>query len=260
MAFQIMVGIHPSPGKTYSAPDMQFSLHLTLKEEGVLAFKMQEAILGMTEEASLHFMLCTKVPRFKMRIFYDHKLKDVANTMARRIRRLVEMGVDIVSVWIDEEGLPTVIKMLHDYPELAPHVCGVTVLTTISEEQCLAIHHMERIPFLVQQAVPAAEAGMGDFVCAVNEARAVRVATTPALAKSKRAEGKNLRVGILSPALRLPGEEAGGQVMVATPAEAKRAGVDYGIVERPIVDATDLRGALRKYLPYSTTHTKRRGS
>jgi orotidine-5'-phosphate decarboxylase len=53
---------------------------------------------------------------------------------------------------------------------------------------------------------------------------------------------------LVSPGIRLPGEDAGDQKRVATPTAAVRAGADFLVVGRPIIDATDPAAAARAIL------------
>lgn len=216
---------------------MQVAFALNMKDARCEGYKLQEPIGILSDEASISLLRASNDPNLKPKIFYDLKLKDSPPTMARRIRRLIEMGVHGVSVWIDEEGLPMVRKMLVDNPDLAPYVCGVTVLTTVSEAECTEIHHMSRTAFLLQQSAPAAKVKMTSFVCAVNEAAAIR----------QQLGEMGCRAETLCPAIRIPEDDPGGQEMVATPRQARDAKASWIIVERPITDASDPRISYRRY-------------
>jgi orotidine-5'-phosphate decarboxylase len=230
----IMVGVHPSEG-VWMPPRMQIALALNLKLLGNLLWKIQRPIGNMTEEGTVDYLLASNQPQERSFLFYDKKLKDTASTMAREVKRLVEMGVNIVSLWIDEEGLPHVIELLEqDKKEgghLAEHVCGVAVLTSISEEECRDIHHMGRKEFLVQQTEPVAKLGMRHFISAVGEVQPVR------------ANLRSLKLPqpqIHCPGIRIKDEDHGGQKAVATLREARVLEATSAIVERPIADYADV--------------------
>ena len=53
---------------------------------------------------------------------------------------------------------------------------------------------------------------------------------------------------LVTPGIRLPGEDAGDQKRVATPTAAVRAGANFLVVGRPIIDAADPAAAARAIL------------
>jgi orotidine-5'-phosphate decarboxylase len=53
---------------------------------------------------------------------------------------------------------------------------------------------------------------------------------------------------LVTPGIRLPGEDAGDQKRVATPAAAVKAGSNFLVVGRPILEATDRAAAARAIL------------
>lgn len=100
-----------------------------------------------------------------------------------------------------------------------PLIIGVTVLT--SDQQ-----GAETEKVVVERAVSAQKAGLDGVVCSVHEAAAVR-----------KACGRKFI--IVTPGIRAQAETAGDQKRIATVEEAVKAGSDYLVIGRPIVQAAD---------------------
>jgi orotidine-5'-phosphate decarboxylase len=75
-------------------------------------------------------------------------------------------------------------------------------------------------------AALAADSGLHGIVCSPLEARAM-----------KRRHGADFLV--VTPGIRPTGSDAGDQNRTATPADAVRAGADYLVVGRPVIEAED---------------------
>jgi orotidine-5'-phosphate decarboxylase len=72
------------------------------------------------------------------------------------------------------------------------------------------------------------------------------VASVHELAAIRRALPREFRV--LTPGIRLAGDDAGDQTRVATPAEAVRLGADYLVIGRSVTAAPDPAAAMRAVL------------
>jgi orotidine-5'-phosphate decarboxylase len=77
--------------------------------------------------------------------------------------------------------------------------------------------------------------GCAGIVCAVPEVADARAATDE-------------RLVTVTPGIRLPGDGAGDQRRVATPADALRAGADYLVIGRSVTAAADPGAAFRRVL------------
>ena len=225
---KLMVGIHATPGTIWGKKGMHASLVTNLKVAGCLHLKMQATIDDFSERDTVSYLKHSVRGAF---VLYDPKFKDAANTMARHVQRFIEYGVDMVTVWIDESGLPEVQEMAVKNPTLIPYLCGVVELTTTPLSVTKKAHGCERTFFMSRQVKAAANFGMSNFICAVPDASSLRKLKLPA------------KTRLLCPGLRDEGDDPGGQDRIATFAEAKAADIDIGIVERSIVDAVDPREA-----------------
>ena len=171
-------------------------------------------------------------------IFLDLKLYDIPTTVERAIRGYVQCGVDMINVHcsggyemmaraaeaVREAGLKSV-----------PKVIGVTVLTSMSENQFRREMGVQRkLPeHVVELAKLAEKAGLDGVVASAMEARDVRRNTSPGFL-------------IVTPGIRPAWSEANDQMRVLTPYEALEAGSSYLVVGRPITRSEDPRQALER--------------
>ncbi len=169
------------------------------------------------------------------RIFYDVKLHDIPNTVAGAMRGVVCLGVWSVTVHTTggramlESAVQTAQQSAKEKSLPAPHVLGVTVLTSIGAETLRAelgveMPLSEYVPFLAKQAY---EAGCDGVIASPLEVAAVRKAVP------------DLDFLVVTPGVRPVGSERGDQARVMTPAEAIQNGANYLVIGRPIVGAPD---------------------
>ncbi len=113
---------------------------------------------------------------------------------------------------------------------------GVTVLTSMTASDVedswgRRVHALEEE--VVRLALLAQESGVGGVVASAREAAPI-----------KEAVGSDLVV--VTPGIRLAGDDAHDQARVSTPAEAVAAGADYLVVGRSVTRAPDPAEALRR--------------
>jgi orotidine-5'-phosphate decarboxylase len=109
-----------------------------------------------------------------------------------------------------------------------PLIVGVTVLTSDTNSQ-------DTLPTVIERAKFAKDAGLNGVVCSVSEAREVRSEC-----------GKDFI--IVTPGIRPKGAASNDQKRIATPTEAMKAGADFIVVGRPILEAEDPRKAAEAIL------------
>ncbi|MEE4661853.1 MAG: orotidine-5'-phosphate decarboxylase, partial [Halieaceae bacterium] len=109
----------------------------------------------------------------------------------------------------------------------APLLIGVTVLTSMSEEDLRELGHgvsaLERVLTL---SAMARDCGLDGVVCSAKECAALR-------------ETCGEDFSLVTPGIRLDGEAAGDQRRVVTPLDAMQAGSDYLVLGRSITRAAD---------------------
>ncbi len=168
------------------------------------------------------------------RIFLDLKLHDIPNTVARAVGRARELEVDFLTLHATG-GRP----MMEAAAEAAGDdltLLGVTVLTSMTASD-LEDSWGREVDSLEEEVVRLArlvqESGVGGVVASVREAAPI-----------KEAVGTDLVV--VTPGIRLVGDDAHDQARVSTPAEAVAAGADYLVIGRSVTQAPDPAEALRR--------------
>jgi orotidine-5'-phosphate decarboxylase len=169
-----------------------------------------------------------------LRVFYDAKLHDIPNTVARAAAAAARMGVAMLNahalggramMQAAKEGAATGASEV-GLP--APLVIGVTVLTSLGDRELQGELGL-REPAgeaVVRLARLAQEAGLDGVVASVQEVADVKQACGP-------------RFLTVTPGVRPAWAERGDQVRTATPREAVLAGSDYLVIGRPVTEAED---------------------
>ena len=109
-----------------------------------------------------------------------------------------------------------------------PLIVGVTVLTSDANSQ-------DTLATVIERAKFAKDAGLDGVVCSVSEAAEVRSEC-----------GKDFI--IVTPGIRPKGTANNDQKRIATPTEAMKAGANFMVVGRPILEASDPLKAVKEIL------------
>jgi orotidine-5'-phosphate decarboxylase len=172
------------------------------------------------------------------RVFLDLKLHDIPNTVAHAVESAARLGAELLTV--HASGGAAMLRAARqgagERGAGGIRLLGVTVLTSLSEPEVAEAWGRDRVTAEaeVERLARLAEAsGMDGVVASVREVPVIR-----------RATGDDFR--ILTPGIRLAGDDAGDQARVATPAEAARLGSDYIILGRSVTAAPDPAQALRR--------------
>jgi orotidine-5'-phosphate decarboxylase len=169
------------------------------------------------------------------RVFLDLKLHDIPNTVAQAVRSARRMGVELLTV--HASGGAAMLRAAQDAAGTdGPSLLGVTVLTSLSAGELAQAWGRDALSAedeVARLARLAHETGMHGVVASVAELPVIREAV-----------GDGLRV--LTPGIRLAGDDAGDQSRVATPGEAARLGADYLILGRSVTAAADPAAALER--------------
>ena len=173
------------------------------------------------------------------RIFLDLKLHDIPNTVAHAVESAAGLGVELLTVHASggRAMLRAAAKAAGGSGE-GPALLAVTMLTSLSAAELAeawgreGVRPEDEVPRL---AALAAETGIDGVVASVHELPAIRART-----------GDALRV--VTPGIRLVGDDPGDQSRVATPAEATRLGADYLVIGRSVSAAADPAAAFDRVL------------
>jgi orotidine-5'-phosphate decarboxylase len=156
------------------------------------------------------------------KVFLDLKLHDIPETVARAVASATSLGAELLTV--HTAGGFEMMRRASEVAQGKPGILGVTVLTSLSEEDLRA----DGIGGTMREAVVrrsklAEKAGAAGIVCSPEEVADVRVASAT--------------LALVVPGVRPAGAALGDQKRVATPASAIAAGADYLVVGRPIRDS-----------------------
>ena len=168
------------------------------------------------------------------RVFLDLKLHDIPNTVAHAVKSAAAMKVDLLTV--HAVGGAAMLRAAADAAAGSTvGLLGVTVLTSLDDAGLAQAWGRDRVTVedeVGRLAALAHECGLPGVVASVHEIGAARRAA-PGLK-------------VLTPGIRLPGDAAGDQSRVATPADAARLGADYLVLGRSVTAAADPAQALRR--------------
>ena len=175
-----------------------------------------------------------------IKFFFDVKLHDIPNTVAKASENIVRNGASFFNVHTSggeemmrqsqEAARKTAKEMGYDNPT----ILGVTVLTSISEE-CL--QNELKVPYkpkdyALNLALMAKKAGLDGVVASVWEAKTI-----------KQVCGKDFKV--LCPGIRPDWSNKNEQKRIATPSVAIKEGADYLVIGRAVTSADDRLKAIQ---------------
>jgi orotidine-5'-phosphate decarboxylase len=165
------------------------------------------------------------------RVFIDAKFHDIGATVERGARSVARLGADFLTVHAERDVVAGAVAGRGDDPRLK--IIAVTVLTSLTQEGLAESGIVTPLADLVlKRAAIALAAGADGVVASPHEAAAIRARFGDALL-------------IVTPGVRPVGAAQDDQARAATPAAAIKAGADYLVVGRPIVNAADPAAAAR---------------
>ncbi|MBU0546629.1 MAG: orotidine-5'-phosphate decarboxylase [Patescibacteria group bacterium] len=155
----------------------------------------------------------------KERTFIDTKLADIPNTIAGASKAIAKIGVKMFNIHasIGREAVKQAVANKGN-----SLVLGVTVLTSINEEECISIFGDKPAVKIVKFANMLVEAGADGIICSPQELKILN--DFPELKKLVK----------VIPSVRPEWALKGDQKRVMTPGEAIKFGADYLVIGRPI--------------------------
>src|SRR5437016_748914 len=175
------------------------------------------------------------------RVFLDLKFHDIPNTVAAAGVEATRLGVSIFNVHASG-GVEMMKRTAEAVAEIAererlvkPKVVGVTLLTSLDQASLKQLGINDDPPAVVARlARVAANCGLDGVVASPREIRTIRETVV------------NRDFLIVTPGIRPSADATQDQRRTLTAAEAIRAGADYLVVGRPIINAEDPLDAARK--------------
>ena len=150
-------------------------------------------------------------------IFVDLKLNDIPNTMSSALIALKDLKIDYLTVHISS-GL----KALKEVKKVSgkTKIVGVTTLTSLNSKDLKSIGHKRSLKDIVTfQAKLATKAKLDGIVCSPHEVKFVK---------------RFFKKEIITPGIRLKGDDIGDQKRVTRPKEAFKNGSASIVLGRSI--------------------------
>ena len=162
------------------------------------------------------------------KVFLDLKLHDIPNTVAGAVRSSSRLGVDMLT--LHAAGGKKMLESALEATQTSakpPLLLAVTALTSLTSEDAASIGIRDPLAHWVHKlAELAQQVGIPGLVASTHE-----------LAGLYAKFGGSMKLVI--PGIRPAGTRAQDQARTANPADAIRAGADYLVVGRPILQAPD---------------------
>ena len=179
--------------------------------------------------------LVEELQKLGFEVFLDLKFHDIPNTVAGAVRAAAELGVWMVNVHASggRRMMAAAGEAVAAFSQ-RPLLIGVTVLTSMSDADLLELGYSETMQDRVLRlAGLAAESGLDGVVCSALEASVVR-----------QARGNTFF--LVTPGIRMAGDDSADQRRVVTPSDALAMGADYLVIGRSITAAEDPLAALER--------------
>jgi len=168
-------------------------------------------------------------------IFLDLKFHDIPNTVAQAVFAAADLGVWMVNVHATggSRMMSAAREALANYSQ-RPLLIAVTVLTSMAQEDLAELGWdaapIDRVTHLAQLA---AASGLDGVVCSAAEAAVL-------------SERHQTGFCLVTPGIRLAGDDVGDQRRVVTPVAAIAAGATHLVIGRSITDDPDPAGKARE--------------
>ncbi|MGB7784012.1 MAG: orotidine-5'-phosphate decarboxylase [Pseudolabrys sp.] len=161
-------------------------------------------------------------------VFLDLKLHDIGNTVAKGVESVAQLGATFLTV----HAYPQTMKAAIEGRRGAKlRILAVTVLTSYDDADLAAAgYEMDVKELASARAAQARDIGIDGLVCSAEEVTALRDIAGAGMV-------------LVTPGIRPAGGDAGDQKRIVTPARAIKAGADYLVVGRPVVETADPRSA-----------------
>lgn len=230
---------HPTPAQLFCALDT-----IDLAQARLWASQIAAHVDGV--KLGLEFFLAhgpagvRAIQAVGLPIFLDLKLHDIPNTVAGAVRAVAGLGISVLTV--HASGGAAMLRAATAAAQeaaakagvVAPRLVGVTLLTSLSDDDLPQIGQIGPVPDQVVRLAQLAVAnGLAGVVSSAKEAALLRakLGTAPLL---------------VVPGIRPSWADAGDQKRIVTPGEAVRLGGSLLVVGRPITEARDPADAARR--------------
>nr|XP_061810455.1 orotidine 5'-phosphate decarboxylase-like [Nerophis lumbriciformis] len=168
------------------------------------------------------------------KFFYDAKFHDIPLTVASASKNSCELpGIEFFSV--HASGGRTAMRAAVEASVGGAKALAITVLTSLSDEDCEAMYGADRTTVVHRFATWAGECNMAGVVCSPLELEMLKDHPM------QTADGRQMLKVV--PGIRPEWARTHDQKATATPFEAIRDGADYLVIGRPITKAPSAIGS-----------------
>ncbi len=173
--------------------------------------------------------IVTYLRKRRKKVFLDLKLHDIPRTVARSVTAASQHGASMMTVHAGggADMLKAAAEAADDFGKGAPKLVAVTALTSLNNQDMMLLGLTRSVTehtFSLGQL--AISSGMDGLVCSPHEAGAFRTKLGPDPI-------------LVTPGIRPAGAGADDQKRAAAPDKAVKAGANYLVVGRPILEAPD---------------------
>ncbi|MEP6344065.1 MAG: orotidine-5'-phosphate decarboxylase [Maricaulaceae bacterium] len=173
-------------------------------------------------------------------VFLDFKLHDIDATVEKATRSIAGIGANLLTVHARPDVMVAAAKG-RDGSDLK--ILGVTVLTSLDQAALDEIgYYMTPEELVMRRVKQALASGIDGVVSSPKEAAIIRANVPHDFL-------------VVTPGIRMAGDDVGDQKRIATPANALSDGASHIVVGRPITQATDPRAAALRVLKNIATAT-----
>jgi orotidine-5'-phosphate decarboxylase len=162
------------------------------------------------------------------KVFADLKMHDIGNTVARGVESVASLGATFLTVHAYPQTMKAAVE---GRAGSSLKILAVTVLTSYDDGDLHAAGYRLGVSDLVEARAQQAQVlGVDGIVCSPEEVASLRKIV-------------GHQMNLVTPGIRPAGAATGDQKRIMTPARAIAAGADYLVVGRPILEASDPKGA-----------------
>jgi orotidine-5'-phosphate decarboxylase len=226
---------HRDPAPALADPRLIVALDVSTRREAeAMVERLGDAVsfykIGLQLLAAGGMDLAREMKTNGWRLFLDWKLHDIGATVERAAANIVAAGAcDFLTVHAEPQVLAAAVRGRAG--EASVKILGVTVLTSLTDEDLTQIGYDQKLRDLVERRVrQSLDAGADGVVVSPREA-----------ALARRVGGRGCL--IVTPGVRPTWAGKDDQARAATPAEALSAGASHIVCGRPITAAPDPRAA-----------------
>ncbi len=216
-------------------------LHQAFHLIDILSPKIDIFKIGVVPHTRFGEALLQKLGSLNKKVFLDLKFHDIPNTVMNAVKAAAEKDIFMVDVHCSggPKMLEAAVKGISEVnTKQPPLLLGITVLTSMQADELkrLGVHETVEEQ-VIKLACMAKEAGLPGVVASAQEATVI-----------KKELGDEFIV--VTPGIRplWAQKKSDDQKRIVTPSDAVRAGADYVVIGRPIIEAPNPLEAAEKII------------